>query len=546
MNPFRQLFLAGSTAALLFCHAVQARVESHVNIHMPNNLHMDGQEGYQHRLNHFGYSVVEGGSHRYSGSLALQVIDAKVDLCHVGDAAPDKYRPPATDKFMLLAHRGNCTFVTKARHAQQAGAAGLVIADNACLCGTPGEGCPQNATNAPPCQEEMPPLADDGSGSDVSIPVVLLKKQDAAKIYTTLHTDNRAVILDIKWKPAAITEQDALHYGMWLDLHDNYTVRLTEQVRPIALALAQSQSESHAHFYPSYMLFNGTQAQCLGQSDEKEGFCYQTCSNNGRYCFPSHKIPGVYVVTEILHRLCLWKHHGQNPETHDDGTSWWDYVTYFDQHCRDHWYTADASKGAAALETCLKEAYKYAEIKEGPVNQCVEDSGSLTKDTPNVMLDEQLKSQRDYGLLVAPTVWTNGQGLHWSPPTAHSVLEHVCDGYHRASAGDDTHNGPQVCQTCNTFSSDSKEVVKCAKKFYTKHSKHKHNRSHHHGFKIFFWVVFWLGLIGVGGYFGYQKLLERQAGGRVGALSEGLRYAMLSDQGDNGGPETAAETSGIM
>lgn len=36
--------------------------------------------------------------------------------------------------FILMADRGNCTFVTKVRHAQHAGASGVLVADNVCLC----------------------------------------------------------------------------------------------------------------------------------------------------------------------------------------------------------------------------------------------------------------------------------------------------------------------------------------------------------------------------------------------------------------------------
>ena len=515
LHQWRLLFASAAVAV------VHARVRSYVNIHMPNHLYKNSS-GYEHRLNHFGYSAMESGSHRYFGSLALQLVDAHTDLCHIGDAAPDAARTPP---FMLLASRGNCTFVTKARHAQQAGAAGLVIADDRCLCGNGGEGC--NSTL--PCQEEMPVLADDGSGGSLSIPVVLLKKQDAAAIYTTLNHDKKAVLLDLKWHPQAITEDEPLYYGMWVDLHDNHTAGLMQQVKPLALSLAQSQEHSYAHFWPSFMLFNGTTAQCLGNTAEDQ--CFQTCTNNGRYCYPSHHAPGAHIVTEILHRLCIWKHHGQNPETKDDGTAWWEYVTYFDQTCRVHWYDADVSKGSAALELCLKDAYKHAGIDEKMVNECIEDSGTLTKDNDNVMLEEQLKSQRDFGIMVAPTVWANGHGLHWRPIGASSVLASVCDGYHTYAADGGASASPQVCQTCN-HKTDA-EVVTCAKQFYDNHSKHSHHhhkRGHHRGLKIFFWVVFWMGLIGVAGYFLYQKLVQGQDGARLGALSDGLRYAMLSDQ----------------
>ena len=37
--------------------------------------------------------------------------------------------------FILMVDRGDCTFVTKVRHAQHAGAAGVIVADDICVCG---------------------------------------------------------------------------------------------------------------------------------------------------------------------------------------------------------------------------------------------------------------------------------------------------------------------------------------------------------------------------------------------------------------------------
>lgn len=61
---------------------------------------------------------------------------------------------------IVMVDRGNCTFVTKTRNAQRTGANIVVIIDNR--------------------EEEMEDLmmADDGTGSDILIPAVLIKKSD--------------------------------------------------------------------------------------------------------------------------------------------------------------------------------------------------------------------------------------------------------------------------------------------------------------------------------------------------------------------------------
>lgn len=66
-----------------------------------------------------------------------------------------------------MVDRGGCTFVQKVRNAQRVGAAGVMIADNTCLCSF------QDVCHPDPghdCEIREPIMADDGSGSDISIP----------------------------------------------------------------------------------------------------------------------------------------------------------------------------------------------------------------------------------------------------------------------------------------------------------------------------------------------------------------------------------------
>jgi uncharacterized Fe-S cluster protein YjdI len=82
-----------------------------------------------------------------------------------------------------MVDRGGCTFVQKVRNAQHSGAAAVVIADNTCLCKfekicTSGQG--------EVCEKREPIMADDGSGDDITIPSMLLFKQDADPIKSAL------------------------------------------------------------------------------------------------------------------------------------------------------------------------------------------------------------------------------------------------------------------------------------------------------------------------------------------------------------------------
>lgn len=223
-----------------------------------------------------------------------------------------------------------------------------------------------------------------------------------------------------------------------------------------------------------------------------------------------------------------WKHHGQDLEKDRTGEEWWTYVTYFDQNCRKYWYQSTDNNGLP-LDHCIHLAYEKANIQEPEILACIEDAGGvdMIDGKTNVILEEQLKAHESYGILVAPVVWADGRGLGWDSPSARTILHSVCAGYNMT-------NIPKVCTKCQTESSDE-NVLHCAEQFYKKHS-HRHR-----GWKIFFWTVFILVLVGGGSYYVYKRLVLGQDGARLGALSDGLRYAMLNDQDEAGFEPVASE-----
>ena len=65
----------------------------------------------------------------------------------------------------------------KVRNAQKDNATAVLIADNTCLCSF-AEFCAPDQ----PCEDSEPTMDDDGTGSDVRIPSMLLPKPDADKL----------------------------------------------------------------------------------------------------------------------------------------------------------------------------------------------------------------------------------------------------------------------------------------------------------------------------------------------------------------------------
>ena len=109
------------------------------------------------------------------------------------DGKVSPWQPP----YILMINRGDCTFVQKVRNAQSIGAAGVLIADNTCLCFDEEIG---TCISDPGMQCEMKEaiVADDGSGGDIEIPSFLVFKQDADLVKGEVMANN-PVVVEMTW-----------------------------------------------------------------------------------------------------------------------------------------------------------------------------------------------------------------------------------------------------------------------------------------------------------------------------------------------------------
>ena len=106
---------------------------------IPKTLTRDN--GYDHREALFGVPP-------YGGSIQQNVYYADQNLCD-SNVDTSKGYPQRKDgggwpsPYILFVDRGDCTFVKKVRNAQRSGAAGVIIADDKCLCSA-GDTCTPN------------------------------------------------------------------------------------------------------------------------------------------------------------------------------------------------------------------------------------------------------------------------------------------------------------------------------------------------------------------------------------------------------------------
>lgn len=499
------------TLAALLATAAQAgtpdNVSSRLMVHIPHSLFRE--DGYDHREALFGVPP-------YGGSIAQNVYYANSDLCDPNVDTTGGYPEREEDKktkkmkpwqspYILMVDRGGCTFVQKVRNAQRSGAAGVVIADNTCLCSD--QECVAQTEGS--CETTEPIMADDGSGADISIPSFLMFKRDADTIKDEL-MQNRPVQIEMAW--SLPSPDDRVEYDLWTVPSDQVSRDFLTKFKPVAEALGD-----RAYFTPHMYIYDGIRSHCQG--NDGENFCYNLCTNNGRYCATDpdndldHGISGSDVVRESLRRLCIWNHYGAEDGI---GSTWWDYIREFMDRCSSPDYFAN--------EDCVNDAYKHAKVDGSIIDRCMKDSGGLEKDGPNAFLDIEIGSQAQRGVVVVPTAFVNTAAIRGSLTVA-NVFTAICAGFVEGSR-------PKICSQCSQCS----DPVECIKK-KGRCPYHKGDGGSTKGtvstHTFFTSMLFIIGVFGGLGAWHYKKTREDMREQVRGILAE---YMPLEDQdGDHGG-----------
>uniref|UniRef100_A0A7R9WI38 PA domain-containing protein n=1 Tax=Pseudictyota dubia TaxID=2749911 RepID=A0A7R9WI38_9STRA len=436
MTAFRRLALAAvaNLASKSICADAANGVSSKLQVHIPKTLTKAG--GYDHREALFGVPP-------YGGSLQQNVYYADADLCDANVDTRAGFPIRAKDEdgnmlpwpspYILMVDRGGCTFVQKVRNAQRSGAAGVIIADNTCLCSA-GDACFSDP--GVDCETREPIMADDGSGSDISIPSFLMFKQDADPVKAELRA-NRMVRLEMAW--SLPSPDDRVEYEFWSTPTDLVAKDFQKQWKAAAAALG-----ARAYFTPHMYIYDGIKSGCQGADGENQ--CYNLCTNNGRYCATDpdndldQGISGADVVAESLRRTCIWKHYGEKDGV---GGSWWDYVNEFMFRCDTEDYFTNPD--------CIKDAMAHSGIDAGRIDQCMGDSGGLEDDVPNTILEDQLAAKDSTGVVILPAAYVNGAAIRGALEFD-VIFKAICAGY---LAGTE----PQICTECSNCPDEHKCVI---------------------------------------------------------------------------------------
>ena len=292
---------------------------------------------------------------------------------------PEIHSDVADKGFILMADRGECSFVEKARHAMKLNASALIIADNVCLCQHRHE-CQSDQT----CQNWEPVMDDDGFGDDITIPSMLLVKQEADDLKSLLSTGTEVSVRLSYPLPKANGGQ--VKYSLWTTPEDKVTYQFLRTFQHAA-----SELGDRAVFEPFMLIEDGEMTGCFAKGNNKDipPSCDGQCTNGGRYCAPSfhddlqfYEDKGTKLVIESLRRQCIWEIYG---ESNGIGREWWTYIENWIKVCSESHYSTN----------CAERIFDDSGVDKDMVNSCMENTGGLGKDDANIALDDVLSSARD-------------------------------------------------------------------------------------------------------------------------------------------------------
>lgn len=424
-----KLLSSSACISLLLLHNVcsirNEQASSKLQAHIPQSLFKNG--GYDHREALFGIP-------QYGGAITQNVYylgETHGTACGEIDIHAGHPKRPKDDKgnempfpspYILLVDRGQCTFVQKVRNAQRSGAAAVLIADNSCLCSA-GDQCVSD--EGLECEPREPIMADDGSGSDISIPSFLMFKQDADAVKAELYKDTM-VQMEMAWSLPA--PDNRVEYELWTMPTDIVSREFQRTFKAAAVALGK-----HAYFTPHMYVYDGIRSNCQGPDGEDQ--CYNLCTNSGRYCATDpdndldRGISGADVVVESLRRLCIWKEYGEEDGV---GEQWWDYVNEFMFRCDTPEYFSNAK--------CINDAFEHSGADKDKIEKCMTDSGGLEGNVANTLIDAELANKENRGVVILPQAYVNNAAIRGALEFS-TLFRAVCAGFVTGSE-------PDVCKKC--------------------------------------------------------------------------------------------------
>eukprot|EP00933_Yihiella_yeosuensis_P041407 TRINITY_DN35799_c0_g1_i1.p1 TRINITY_DN35799_c0_g1~~TRINITY_DN35799_c0_g1_i1.p1 ORF type:complete len:504 (+),score=64.73 TRINITY_DN35799_c0_g1_i1:69-1514(+) len=178
---------------------------------------------------------------------------------------------------IVLVERGTCSFVTKVKVARKKKAHAVVIVDR------------KNSSMTPHNIKRII-VADDGYGSTVNIPSILISRQEGQKLIDTLQ--HSQVIVELAWD---VPSNSVVVVDLWMNSASKESARFLKEFEPKRVALNE-----YIRFVPHFAIFSMQAEQDYNElcTDASARFCAEDPDSSG-------DVTGRMVIDEDVRRLCI-------------------------------------------------------------------------------------------------------------------------------------------------------------------------------------------------------------------------------------------------
>lgn len=235
---------------------------------------------------------------------------------------------------IVLVERGNCTFVTKVRNAERAGASLVVVIDSR----------KENITHVV--------MGDDGTGTGIRIPSMLIGADSGKKLKEFALNSGKAATLQAEFVMKA--PDNVVEMELWYSSNNVLALDFIKEFDRFMPRLT-----TYVDFKPHFVTWSCS--SCAADVKEND------CLGDGKYCAPNQKtssmtgsyIRGKDILIENLREHCL----NEQASWYWDEKSWWDYMKHVHENCYDF-----------VTDDCSKLAHKAIGYDYDITMQCVEKS----------------------------------------------------------------------------------------------------------------------------------------------------------------------------
>ena len=355
-------------------------IHSDITIVGPNDL----SSLFQNQLIGMTFDKIGKSNYDFYTRGQLFLDENNLEACQSVKIPKLKVDTPYNEEFkILIAKRGGCSFVHKARNAQIGGYSMVIVVNN--------------------MQTDIKKIimTDDGSGNDIFIPIAMISQDDGEKIIDYLQKNKESkIVVEINFdkKPGKYKRVDVKFF------FSSSEVRAYELFNNLAQYM--NKFGSQVRFTPIYVVHRAP------FYDEKNPIRVVNCVSKGKYCyFPKVTTiinDGQAIIMEDLRQKCVHNLALEN----ENIFMYLNYLKSFHSEC--------LIKGDKPQfnENCAKKVLKFLDYSSLEIDSCIANSFNVNDllsntyiDNENVILEKEYEELLKYKLTIFPSVIIDNKPL---------------------------------------------------------------------------------------------------------------------------------------